>query len=68
VMRGNDIDNLDGALFNDLVCIRCFIVLAQQAGVEGKWRVWVDPEPEGLVKVTPSGRNWDAEQNLWVSP
>lgn len=63
VMRGNDIDG--DPKWGDLVCIRCFIVLAEEAGVRGRWRVSVDPEPEGLVKVTPSGRVWDERTYRW---
>lgn len=66
VMRGNDING--EALHDDLVCVTCFVILANEAGVSGKWRVTVDPEPEGLIYTTPSGRTWDAERNLWVDP
>lgn len=64
VMRGNDING--DPKWGDLVCIRCFIVLAKVAGIHGRWQVSVDPEPDGLVKVTPSGRVWDDEKWLWV--
>lgn len=64
VMRGNDING--APLFDDLVCMPCFVVLAHEAGVEGIWRLSVDPEPDGLIKTTPSGRTWDADRNLWV--
>lgn len=64
VMRGNDING--DPRFNDLVCPVCFVVLAAEAGVEGRWMFAVDPEPEGLVKVTPSGRVWDDVENLWT--
>jgi len=63
VMRGNDING--EPLYGDLVCMPCFVQLAADAGVEGIWRLSVDPEPEGLVKITPSGRVWDEEANLW---
>jgi hypothetical protein len=66
VMRGNDING--DALFHDLVCVRCFIVLASEAGVAGKWRLSVDPEPDGLICETPSGRIWNAARNLWDDP
>jgi hypothetical protein len=66
VMRGNDING--DALHDDLVCVPCFVFLAAEAGVEGVWRVSVDPEPDGLVKVTPSGRVWDEYANRWVEP
>lgn len=63
-MRGNDING--DPQFGDLVCIRCFIVLAEEAGVDPTvWRLTADPEPEGLVKVTPSGRVWDERTYRW---
>lgn len=66
VMRGNDING--EPRFSDLVCIRCFIVLAFEEGIDGTWRVAVDPEPEGLIYETPSGRIWDRSRGLWVEP
>lgn len=66
VMRGNDING--DALYGDLVCMPCFVVLAAEAGVEGVWRLAVDPEPDGLVLVTPSGRTWNAETSRWDTP
>lgn len=63
VMRGNDIDG--DPLFDDLVCMPCFVTLAGEAGVEGVWRLSVDPEPDGLIYVTPSGRTWNAKRNRW---
>lgn len=66
VMRGNDIDG--DALFNDLVCMRCFVVLANDVGVEGTWRLAVRPEPVGLILTTPTGRVWDADRDLWTVP
>lgn len=64
VMRGNDING--EPIFGDLVCMRCFVVLAMMAGIKGRWRLTVNPEPEGLVYETPSGRRWDPERFLWV--
>lgn len=65
VMRDNDINAKDRYGF---ACIRCFIVCADEAGLVGRWRVWLNPEPEGALYVTPSGRVWDAERWLWVEP
>lgn len=64
VMRGNDING--EPLHHDLVCVTCFVVLAAEAGVRGSWRLTVDPEPDGLIYQTPSGRRWDAERFLWI--
>lgn len=66
VMRGNDING--EPRYGDLVCIRCFIVLAFEAGIDGTWRVGLDPEPEGMIYETPSGRVWDQVRGLWVEP
>lgn len=66
VIRGNDING--DALYGDMVCMPCFVILAAEAGVSGVWRLSVDPEPEGLVKVTPSGRVWDEDANQWRDP
>lgn len=65
VMRGNDI--CGDPLFNDLVCMPCFVALAAEAGVVGVWRLTADPEPEGLIYTTPSGRVWDPDRFLWVA-
>jgi hypothetical protein len=66
VMRGNDIDG--PALYGDLVCARCFIGLAVEAGVEHGWRLTTTAMPEGLVYETPSGRVWDHSAWMWVEP
>ena len=66
VMRENDING--PVHYADLVCVRCFIELAIEKGIAGRWRLTVDPEPDGLVKVTPSGRVWDDSSNLWRQP
>jgi hypothetical protein len=67
VMRGNDING--DPKWGDLVCIRCFVVLAEEAGVRpSRWRLTADPEPEGLIYETPSGRVWDRDRWLWVDP
>lgn len=63
-MRGNDIDGTP--IFGDMVCVSCFITLAGEAGLKGSWRLTLDPEPDGLIYQTPSGRVWDQEQFLWV--
>lgn len=65
VMRGNNIDG--EALYDDMVCIPCFIYIAEVRGLTGQWRLTLDPEPEGLIYETPSGRVWDPEQFLWVT-
>ena len=66
VMRGNDINGQP--LFGDMVCIRCFIQIAEVMSdlPAGEWRLTIHPEPDGLKYETPSGRVWDPEQFLWV--
>lgn len=64
VMRGNDIDG--NPLFGDLVCMACFVALADDLGLSGQWRLSLTPEPPGLIFETPSGRKWDAGSWLWT--
>lgn len=67
VMRGNRINGVPR--FGDLVCISCFVALAEEMGVaNGQWRLHLSPEPEGLVFNTPSGRWWDRHSWLWREP
>lgn len=63
VMRGGDINGEPA--YHDLVCMKCFVDLAHRFELSGQWRLYLHPEPEGLVKVTPSGRTWDPEAWLW---
>lgn len=64
VMRGGSIDGTP--IYDDLVCMTCFIALAQDAGVTEKWRLTTRTLPAGVEKVTPSGRRWDAQRWLWI--
>lgn len=64
VMRGNDING--DTIFGDLVCVKCFIELAEKTGITGRWRLDIDPRPDDLVYVTPSGRVWDEQEWLWI--
>lgn len=66
VMRGNDIDG--EWRYSEIVCVRCFIVLAHEAGLDGQWRLYLAPEPDGLVYTTPSGRVWNPETWMWDEP
>lgn len=54
--------------YKELVCVRCFIALAEEAGVTGVWRLTVTPEPGGMESATPSGRVWNRETWLWDEP
>lgn len=67
VMRGNDINGTP--LFDDLVCMPCFVRLAVDAGLPTHgWRLTLHPEPDGLIYETPSGRVWDEGSFLWGGP
>ncbi len=64
VMRGNDING--DPRYGDLVCMACFVICAVEAGLPNHgWRLTLDPEPDGLIYETPSGRVWDEDQFLW---
>lgn len=63
VMRGGSIDG--PWKYAEIICIACFFELAADAGVAGRWRVSVDPEPEGMETVTPSGRTWNPVTWMW---
>lgn len=63
VMRGNDIN---GDEEFGIVCIECFITLAELHGINPKrWKLSCDPMPDDLVYETPSGRVWDDRYWLW---
>lgn len=64
-MRSDDI--LGPSLYRDLVCMTCFVLLANEAGIGGQWRLSVAPAPDNLTTVTPSGRVWDEHSWLWVA-
>lgn len=63
-MRGNDINGQP--IYGDMVCPNCFILCAEEAGVYVAWELTTETMPKGLIYETPSGRVWDAEQQLWV--
>lgn len=67
-MRGNNIDG--EPIYDDLVCVKCFIELAEESGIgDGlHWHLHLEPEPDFLIYETPSGRVWDPMQHLWVEP
>lgn len=64
VMRGNDING--DTQFSDLVCMKCFVELADKLGMTGQWRLTLNPLPDDLVYETPSGRAWDWDTWLWT--
>lgn len=66
VMRGNDINGMP--IFNDMVCVPCFITIAESKGVHGHWCLTVTPMPDDVKTVTPSGRVWNEQTWLWDEP
>lgn len=66
VMRGGSING--DALFDDMVCATCFMVLAEEAGVATLWRVDAERVNVPLETVTPSGRYWDQLSRMWIVP
>jgi hypothetical protein len=64
VMRGGSING--EALFNDMVCSTCFMVLAEEKGIATLWRLNAERVNVPLETVTPSGRVWDEGRQLWV--
>jgi hypothetical protein len=66
VIRGGSIDG--DPLYDDMVCIPCFIITAHEKGITGEWFLTLRPEPEGMEMVTPSGRIWDRNTFRWEEP
>lgn len=64
VMRGGSING--ESIFNDMVCARCFMELAEEKGIANLFRVYAEQVNVELETVTPSGRVWDSERWLWV--
>lgn len=51
--------------FDELICPTCFAVLAEERGVANGWRLTATRVHVELETVTPSGRVWDAETDMW---
>jgi hypothetical protein len=65
-MRDGSIDGPQ--YFGELICPTCFCVLAEQAGIASGWRLDARAVNLQLETVTPSGRIWDPETDLWKDP
>jgi hypothetical protein len=63
-MRGGCING--EPIFGDMVCASCFMLLAERAGIAAQFRVTADVVKVQLQTVTPSGRIWDDQKNLWI--
>ena len=64
VMRGGSIDG--EPKYGDLVCASCFMQLAEENGIASYFRVSAQRVNVELETVTPSGRVWDDERQLWT--
>jgi len=52
--------------FHEIICPTCFMVLAEERGVARTWRLTAEVVTADLEIVTPSGRVWNEESDLWV--
>ncbi len=66
VMRGGSIEG--DPIYGDLVCATCFMTLAEERGIADGFKVYATRVHVELETVTPSGRVWDEERELWVDP
>lgn len=66
VMRGGSING--NPLYNDMVCLACFADIAEENHVADGWVLRARDVHVELETVTPSGRVWSEEQQLWVEP
>lgn len=64
VMRGGSIEG--DSIYGDMVCARCFTVLAEEKGIASLFRLTADKVNVELETVTPSGRVWSDEKQLWL--
>jgi hypothetical protein len=65
-MRGGSIDG--PPIWDDMVCLTCFVILAEEAGIAQHWTLNAQTVHVELETVTPSGRVWDEEQRIYVEP
>lgn len=63
VMRGGSIAG--EPKYGDLVCATCFMALAEEAGVASHFKVFAERVNVELETVTPSGRVWNEDRQLW---
>lgn len=64
VMRGGSING--PWQWDEIVCPICFAELAEAAGIANVWRLTARFVHVELETVTPSGRVWDDETQLWL--
>ena len=62
-MRGGSIDG--PWEYDETICPTCFCTLADERGVAMRFRVDAAECLVELETVTPSGRVWNAETDLW---
>lgn len=63
VMRGGSING--DALYDDMVCIKCFMQIAEESGIARGWRLFATDVTGDLETVTPGGRVWNEHTWLW---
>lgn len=70
VMRFGDIngspDDLESR--HGVICPTCFVVLAEEAGVASRWRLYAMRVDVPLQTVTPSGRVWNEQTWMFDEP
>ena len=66
VMRGGSIDG--EPLYDDLVCATCFMEIAEEKGIADGFKVFAKRVHVELETVTPTGRVWDEDRQLWSDP
>lgn len=65
-MRGGDIGGDEE--FNGIVCPVCFATLAEERGIARGWTLTPRRVLVELQTVTPGGRIWNDERQLWDEP
>lgn len=65
VMRGGDING--PWQYGEIICMTCFAEIAARDGVASGWRLSADDVHVSLQTVTPSGRVWNEDAQLWES-
>lgn len=63
VMRGGSIDG--PWHYDEIICVRCFIELAEAAGIADGWRLTATSVHVPLETTTPTGRVWDEGAFRW---
>jgi hypothetical protein len=54
--------------FGEMICANCFMELAEDRGIAGRFLVTAEDVRVPLQTVTPSGRVWNEKRKLWIEP